>query len=91
VPTGARHRRATQEDCPQAKDFTNRRAYRNASLTEADGETNRRKSSIRSKVEHPFLTLKRLWGFTKTRYHGLAKKLDTGARAVLSVAEIVGH
>lgn len=24
-------------------------------------------------VEHPFHTIKRLWGFTKVRYRGLAK------------------
>jgi len=53
---------------------TNRRAYRNSPLSDADRETNRRQSSVRSQVEHPFLTLKRLWGFAKTRYRGLAKK-----------------
>ena len=61
---------------PKAKDFTNKRAYRNAPLTEKDRESNRRKSSVRSKVEHPFLTLKRLWGFAKTRYRGLAKNAN---------------
>ena len=45
-------------------------------MTEADKATNRCKSSIRSKVEHPFLTLKRLWGFTKVRYRGLAKNAN---------------
>jgi IS5 family transposase len=33
----------------------------------------RRKSSVRSKVEHPFLIIKRFFGFTKTVYRGLAK------------------
>ena len=33
----------------------------------------RNKSSVRSKVEHPFLILKRIFGFTKTVYRGLAK------------------
>jgi IS5 family transposase len=33
----------------------------------------RRKSSVRSKVEHPFLIIKRYFGFAKTVYHGLAK------------------
>ncbi|MGQ0468053.1 MAG: IS5 family transposase [Sporichthyaceae bacterium] len=32
-----------------------------------------RKASVRAKVEHPFLILKRDFGFTKTRYRGLAK------------------
>jgi IS5 family transposase len=33
----------------------------------------RRKSSIRSKVEHPFLIIKRFFGFAKTVYRGLGK------------------
>jgi IS5 family transposase len=45
-------------------------------LTDSDKETNRKKSSVRSKVEHPFLTLKHLWGFTKARYRGLAKNAN---------------
>ena len=49
------------------------RAYKNRPLSDADKETNRRKSSVRSKIEHPFLTLKRIWGFAKVRYRGLAK------------------
>jgi IS5 family transposase len=32
-----------------------------------------RKASVRAKVEHPFLIVKRDFGFTKTRYRGLAK------------------
>jgi IS5 family transposase len=61
---------------PKAKDFTNKRAYKNAPLSEADKETNRRKSGVRAKVEHPFLTLKRLWGFAKVRYRGLEKNAN---------------
>ena len=33
----------------------------------------RRKSSVRSKVEHPFLIIKRYFGFIKTAYRGLTK------------------
>ncbi len=73
---GKAQRERLKEIAPQAKDFTNKRAYRNAPLTEADKETNRRKSSIRAKIEHPFLTLKRLWGFAKVRYRGLAKNAN---------------
>ena len=32
-----------------------------------------RKAGVRAKVEHPFLIVKRDFGFTKTRYRGLAK------------------
>lgn len=34
---------------------------------------NRRKSSLRSKVEFPFRIVKRLWGYATVRYRGLAK------------------
>ena len=36
-------------------------------------EIERRKASIRAKVEHPFRVIKRQFGFTKVRYRGLAK------------------
>jgi IS5 family transposase len=61
---------------PNAKDFTNKRAYRNRPLTESDKQTNRRKSSVRSKVEHVFRPLKTLWGFAKARYRGLTKNAN---------------
>jgi len=73
---------------PKARDFTNKRAYRNRPLSEQDKETNRRKSSVRSKVEHPFLGLKRLWGFAKARYRGLAKN---GNRAFAMLALLNIH
>ena len=73
---GEKQRERLKDIAPRAKDFTNKRAARSRPLTDADKETNRRKSSVRSKVEHPFLTLKRLWGFAKVRYRGLAKNAN---------------
>jgi len=73
---GKAQRERLKTIAPKANDFTNKRAYKNRPLTEADKATNRRKSSVRSKVEHPFLTLKRLWGFAKVRYRGLAKNAN---------------
>lgn len=73
---GKAQRERLKSLAPKAKDFTNKRAYKNAPLSDADKETNRRKSGVRAKVEHPFLTLKRLWGFTKVRYRGLAKNAN---------------
>ena len=35
-----------------------------------------RQAAIRAKVEHPFLIIKRDFGFTKTRYRGIAKNLN---------------
>ncbi len=37
---------------------------------------NRYKSTIRAKVEHPIGTIKRVFGFTKVRYRGLAKNAN---------------
>ncbi len=34
---------------------------------------NRRRSAARARVEHAFHVVKRLWGFSKVRYRGLAK------------------
>lgn len=73
---GEKQREWLKDIAPRAKDFTNKRAHRHRPLTAADRETNRRKSSVRSKVEHPFLTLKRIWGFAKVRYRGLAKNAN---------------
>lgn len=85
---GKAQRERLKDIAPKAKDFTNKRAYRNSPLTDADKETNRRKSSVRSKVEHPFLTLKRLWGFAKTRYRGLAKNANR-AFAMLAMVNLI--
>ncbi len=65
-----------REKSPRARDFTNKRAYRNRPLSEADKETNRRKSSVRSRVEHIFGTIKGMFGFRKVRYRGLAKNTN---------------
>jgi IS5 family transposase len=85
---GKEQREQLREIAPKAKDFTNRRAYRNSPLSDADKETNRRKSAVRSKVEHPFLTLKRLWGFAKVRYRGLEKNANR-AFAMLAMINLV--
>jgi len=45
-------------------------------LTQADRETNRRKSGVRSYVEHAFGIMKGRFGFQKVRYRGLAKNLN---------------
>jgi IS5 family transposase len=73
---GEKQRERLKDIAPRAKDFTNKRAYKGRPLTDAEKDANSRKSSVRSKVEHPFLTLKRLWGFAKVRYRGLAKNAN---------------
>ncbi|MES7775014.1 IS5 family transposase [Cutibacterium acnes] len=61
---------------PQARDFTNRRVRKPDGQDEAEGLRNRTKSRTRARVEHPFHVLKRLWGFVKVRYRGLAKNAN---------------
>jgi len=41
-----------------------------------DAHIEQRKSSVRSKVEHPFLIVKRFFGYSKTVYRGLAKNIN---------------
>jgi IS5 family transposase len=57
----------------RAKDFTQKKGHCDHDLTKAERAKNRNTSRVRAKVEHPFLVLKRLFGFTKVRYRGLAK------------------
>ena len=45
-------------------------------MTEHDRSLESRNASVRAKVEHPFLIVKRDFGFTKTRYRGIAKNLN---------------
>jgi IS5 family transposase len=64
---------AIRRCAPKAKDFTNRRYRYRDQVDEAERARNRTKSSVRSKVEHPFGIIKRLFGFAKVRYRGLEK------------------
>ncbi len=69
---------ASQKDliaraAPEAKDFTNQKGYRHQALTDREREKNRTKSKVRAKVEHAFLVIKRIFGFAKVSYRGLAK------------------
>ncbi len=61
---------------PKAKDFTNKKASRNRPLSDEDKARNTTKSEVRAKVEHPFLILKRIFGFNKVRYRGLDKNAN---------------
>lgn len=62
-----------QRAAPGAKDFTQAKGSRHKPLDEADRSRNRTKSKVRAKVEHVFGVMKRIFGFTKVRYRGLAK------------------
>ena len=65
-----------REHAPKAQDFTNQKGFRNRPLSDEDAARNRTKSRVRAKVEHPFLVLKRIFGFNKVRYRGLDKNAN---------------
>lgn len=66
-------RAVIREHAPKAKDFTNRRYRYGGMIDEIERGKNRTKSSVRAKVEHPIGVIKRVFGFAKVRYRGLAK------------------
>jgi IS5 family transposase len=51
----------------------NRRGNHSHPLTEWQKSINRARSKVRARGEHAFHVVKRLWGFSKVRYRGLAK------------------
>ena len=51
----------------------NRRGTRATPLSDHQKAINRLRSKARARGEHAFHVVKRLWGFTKVRYRGLAK------------------
>ena len=58
---------------PDVVDRTNRRVRKDSPTEGLERLVNRAKSRVRSRVEHVFAVVKRLWGFSKVRYRGLAK------------------
>lgn len=61
---------------PLAKDFTNRKGFRNKALSASEQRKNKTKSSVRAKVEHVFHIMKRQFGFVKVRYRGIEKNAN---------------
>jgi IS5 family transposase len=73
---------------PKARDFTNQRTRKpGGEVDEVKRGKNRNKSKIRSRVEHVFAVVKRLWGFNKVRYRGLEKNA-TRAFTALALSNI---
>jgi hypothetical protein len=71
-----------------ALDFTNEDTRKaGCEVDEVKKAKNRNKSKIRSRVEPVFAVVKRLWGFDKVRYRGLAKNA-TRAFVTLAMAHI---
>jgi IS5 family transposase len=72
---------------PDAANFINK-TVRKGSITEGlERLVNRAKSKVRPWVEHVFAVIKRLWGFNKVRYRGLAKNA-TSSFVALGLANI---
>ncbi|HXJ91576.1 MAG TPA: IS5 family transposase [Terriglobia bacterium] len=68
-------RAAIRKVAPRARDFTNQRYRWGKRVDERIKAINRTKSSVRAKVEHTIGVIKRVFGFQKVRYRGLAKNL----------------
>ena len=68
---------------PGAQDLTNKPVRKGSTTEELERMVNRGKSRTRARVEHVFGVVKRLWGFNKARYRGLAKN---ATRAFVSLA-----
>jgi IS5 family transposase len=61
---------------PRAADMTQRRYRYRERIDWLERRKNRHKSSVRARVEHPFLVLKRVFGFAKVCYRGIAKNAE---------------
>jgi IS5 family transposase len=66
---------AMRKAAPRARDFTNQRYRWGSRVDESIKAVNRTKSRVRAKVEHTIGVIKRVFGFQKVRYRGLAKNL----------------
>ena len=66
-------REVIRQHAPKAKSFIQAKAHRHRPLSEEERTRNRTKSKVRAKVEHAFLVIKRIFGWAKVRYRGLAK------------------
>lgn len=58
---------------PHAADFTHHCSARRKGLSKRQRQAHRTKARVRARVEHPFHVVKRIFGFVKVRYRGIAK------------------
>jgi IS5 family transposase len=58
---------------PHAADFTHRCSARRKDLSARERRVHRAKARVRARVEHAFHIVKRIFGFVKVRYRGIAK------------------
>lgn len=62
-----------QQHAPWAQDFTQHRGRAYKYLSQMQRQVNRKRSKVRARVEHAIGVIKRVFGFAKVRYRGLAK------------------
>jgi IS5 family transposase len=61
---------------PASQNHTHGKGHRHPPLTAHPEAANRYKSSVRSKVEHPIGTIKRVFGFRRVRDGGIANNAN---------------
>jgi IS5 family transposase len=78
-----------KQDCRRRKVRyrVNRRGGAKQPLSEGWRKINQSRSQVRARVEHPFHVVKRLWGFGKVRYRGLAKN-EARAHTMFALANL---
>lgn len=64
------------EHCSKIEWRVAARKGRLKTMADHDRHQQSRQAGVRAKVEHPFLVIKRDFGFTKTRYRGIGKNLN---------------
>jgi IS5 family transposase len=69
--TGYTH--VIEQHAPWAHDLTQRRGRGYKYLSQMQRAINRRRSRVRARAEHAIGVIKRIFGFAKVRYRGLAK------------------
>ena len=62
-----------EQHSPWAQDLTQQRGRGYKYLSQMQREINRKRSKVRARVEHAIGVIKRVFGFAKVRYRGLAK------------------
>jgi IS5 family transposase len=65
-----------RQHAPDAQNFIQTNAHRHRPLSEAERPRNRTKSNVHAKVEQVLLVIKRIFGWAKVRYRGLAKNTN---------------
>jgi transposase, IS5 family len=68
-------RKHETRDCGIFYGITDKK-HRNQKLSNSQLKRNKKVSSVRAKVEHPFQVIKCQWNYRKTRYKGIRKNLD---------------